>query len=179
MELRITVWVLLAEAKNSRLLKNCKIGDFPSFTVSETNFALATEYKVSALTTWRGPSARRSRIAPGIVSMWCSYENGKWLTLSLEVDEDWNPSDLLLALCEFCENDEASETSSPSHTLQLKCKWIEIVVGNWTTANDSYSTKPFEDEDGEWEDDTDCEDPFWHGKWNGRFDLTGPFVEAE
>jgi len=35
---------------------------------SGTSLALATEYKVRALTTWRGPSAAKSRIAPARVS---------------------------------------------------------------------------------------------------------------
>ena len=70
------------------------------------------------------------------------------LTFALEVDENRNPGDLLLAFGELGKDNEAPEPGSPSHTLQLKRERVEIVVCNRSTPHDSHGTKPLEDHDG-------------------------------
>lgn len=96
-----------------------------------------------AFTTWRGPSAKRRRMAP--VGERLVQEEGfgtDKYTLALEVDKESDPGDLLLALRQLSEDKESLPASTTSDTLQHYGQIVQVVVGDATAAHDGESDNP-------------------------------------
>jgi hypothetical protein len=63
-------------------------------------------------------------------------------TFALKVDEEGDPRDLLLALCQFSEYEKSLPTSATTDTLQNNGQIVKIIVRDAAASHDAQSTDP-------------------------------------